>query len=246
MAGRLRVKTVRADGAPMELYFQLDRRVRAPDEVEKLVEQLLKLMAKAGIAGDAEQVQALALALVIRTLQARPASRLTLDLTQEMATAAAAAARETETGMNRKIADIIRNQKVASLPPSASVRQAAKTMAKRNIGAIMVIDEDDELVGVFTERDMVKRVVAEGLDADKTPLEKVMTRNPKTMPSSESTLVALRHMRESGYRHLPIVDGGKLKGVVSTRDFVGAELKQLEIETAFRGAVMAEGYRPRA
>jgi CBS domain-containing protein len=246
MAGKLRVQTLRADGAPVELFFQLDQRVRQAAEVEKLLGRLLQALDKVSGAGDAEQMQALALALIVRTLQAKPGSRLSLDLAEAMATAAAAAAREMETGMNRRIADIIKNQKVASLPPSATVRQAAKTMAKRNIGAIMVIDENDRLVGVFTERDMVKRVVAEGLDVEKTPVEKVMTRNPKTMPSSESTLVALRQMREAGYRHLPIVDNGKLKGVVSTRDFIGAELKQLEIETAFRGAVMAEGFQPRA
>src|SRR5262249_41017970 len=148
------------DGVPMELFFQLNQRVRAVPEVEKLLGQLLAVMAKAGGAGDAEQVQALVLALIVRTLQAKPQSRLTLELAEEMAQAAAAAVREMETGMHRKIADIIKNQKIASVPPSATVRQAAKTMAKRNIGALMVIDERDRLVGVFTERDMVKRVVA--------------------------------------------------------------------------------------
>src|SRR5258708_6910980 len=218
MASKLRVQTSRADGVPIELFFQLDHRVRAAAEVEKLLGQLLGVLAKAGGLGDAEAVEALALALVVRTLQAKPSSRLTLDLAQEMATAAVAAAREMETGMNRKIADIIKNQKIASLLPSATIRQPAKARAKRNIGAIMGIDQKDNLVGVFTERDMVKRVVAEGLDVEKTTIDKVMTKNPKTMRSSESTLVALRQMREAAYRHLPIVDDGKLKGVVCTRD----------------------------
>src|SRR3954449_6983483 len=133
MAAKLRVQTMRADGAPMELFFQLDQRARNGADVEKLLGQVLAVLAKAGGSGDAEQVQALALALVVRTLQAKPASRLTLELAEEMATAAATAAREMETGMNRKIADIIKNQKIASLPPSATVRTAAKTMAKRNI-----------------------------------------------------------------------------------------------------------------
>jgi CBS domain-containing protein len=58
--------------------------------------------------------------------------------------------------------------------------------------------------------------------------------------------VALRRMRDGGFRHMPVVDGGKLLGVVSARDFLGAELKQLEVETAFRSAVVAEGFRPTA
>jgi len=73
-----------------------------------------------------------------------------------------------------------------------------------------------------------------------------MTPAPQTMRPSDAAVVALRRMRDGGFRHMPVVDEGKLLGVVSSRDFLGAEMKQLEIETAFRSAVMAEGFRPTA
>lgn len=148
--------------------------------------------------------------------------------------------------MNRKIADIIKRQKLAKLPPGATVRQACQLMAERGVGAVVVTGADGRLAGIFTERDLVKRVAAPGLDLDKTALSEVMTRAPETMRSSDAAVVALRRMREGGFRHMPVVDNGKLLGVVSSRDFLGAEMKQLEIEASFRTAVLAEGFRPNA
>jgi CBS domain-containing protein len=77
-------------------------------------------------------------------------------------------------------------------------------------------------------------------------LTDVMTKMPETMRPGDPAFVALRRMKDGGFRHMPIVDGGKLLGVVSARDFIGAEMKQLEIESAFRSAVLAEGFQPNA
>jgi CBS domain-containing protein len=92
----------------------------------------------------------------------------------------------------------------------------------------------DVLEGIFTERDMVNRVVADGLDPDMTPLSKVMTANPDTIGASASALDALKAMNDRSYRHLPVVDEGRIVGVVSTRDFYGEEKAQEERRQARR------------
>jgi CBS domain-containing protein len=148
--------------------------------------------------------------------------------------------------MARRVADIIKGQKIATLRPSDSVRAACKVMAERNIGAVLVTDEDGRLLGIFTERDLLNRVAAPGLDFDKTLLREVMTKRPMSMHSTDSAIVALRRMRDGGYRHLPVVDGGELRGIVSSRDFLGAELRELEAEAAFKSALQDEGFRPGA
>jgi len=127
----------------------------------------------------------------------------------------------------RIIPDVVRNQRLVSLAPSNNVREAARFMQHRNVGAVLVM-EGDRLVGIFTERDMVGRVVADGLDPDITPLSQVMTANPVTVPPGELAPNALRMMDERGFRHLPVVDQGRVVGIVSRRDFNGMEKAQDE------------------
>ena len=79
--------------------------------------------------------------------------------------------------------------------------------------------------------DMAYRVVAEGLDPDKTTLAEVMTTNPDTVSRDSAAIEALRMMQDGGYRHLPVVDGDKVIGVVSRRDFFGTEKARLDEET---------------
>jgi CBS domain-containing protein len=86
------------------------------------------------------------------------------------------------------------------------------------------------LQGIFTERDLVNRVVATGLDPARTRLDKVMTRDPDSVRADTSVAEALRMMEDGGYRHLPVVEGGRLIGMVSRRDFFGDEKAQLEHE----------------
>jgi CBS domain-containing protein len=241
MGSSLHLKTERADGAAVDVFLPLPDGSEAA-RVKPLLDKLLKLGAKER---PADFLAALAMALNVKTLTARPGTQ-SLDATQALVEQVLEAGREAETAMNRKIADIIKRQKVARLAPSASVRQACKLMAERSIGAVMVTGADGRLAGIFTERDLVKRVAAQGLDLDKTALAEVMTKAPETMRPSDAAVVALRRMRDGGFRHMPVVDGEKLLGVVSSRDFLGAELKQLEIETAFRSAVLAEGFQPHA
>ena len=131
--------------------------------------------------------------------------------------------------MQRRIVpDLVHNQTLASLPPSATARDAARVMAERHIGAILIA-VDGRLQGIFTERDVLARVVAAGLDPDDTALGGVMTPNPDTVAPNDTALEALQRMSECGYRHLPVVDGGQIVGIVSMRDLyatVNSELAE--------------------
>ncbi|MGE0118845.1 MAG: CBS domain-containing protein [Dongiaceae bacterium] len=132
--------------------------------------------------------------------------------------------------VRRLIAEVIGNQQLLTLPRTASVRDAARVMRERHVGSVLIA-ATDRLEGIFTERDMVFRVVAEGRDPDATALADVMTADPDVLPPQASALDALRRMQDGGYRHLPIVDRGRLVGIVSRRDFQGEEKARLDEES---------------
>ena len=104
-------------------------------------------------------------------------------------------------------------------------------MRERRVGAVLVTEADRRLLGIFTGRDAVHRVLAEGKSAARTKLAEVMTRDPDTMPPGKTAIEALRLMEDGRYRHLPIVEDGKVVGVVSRFDFSGIELDRLNEET---------------
>jgi len=129
------------------------------------------------------------------------------------------------------MSDIVRNQDPVTLPASATVRKACQSMRDRRVGAVLVTEADRRLVGIFTGRDAVHRVLADGRSAATTKLAEVMTRDPDTMPPGKTAIEALRLMEDARYRHLPIVENGKVVGVVSRFDFSGIELDRLDEET---------------
>ena len=131
----------------------------------------------------------------------------------------------------RTMSDIVRDQRPLMLPPGATVMQAARHMRERRVGAVLVTEGDRELVGIFTGRDAVSRVMAEGKDPAATTLGQVMTYNPDTMTPSHSAIEALRLMQDARCRHLPIVHDGKVVGIVSRGDFHGIEQDRLDAET---------------
>jgi CBS domain-containing protein len=131
----------------------------------------------------------------------------------------------------RKISDMVRNQDPVTLPPSATVREACRYMRERRVGAVLVTEADNRLLGIFTGRDAVHRVLAEGESAARTKLAKVMTPEPDTMPPGKTAIEALRLMEHGRYRHMPVVDGGRVVGIVSRFDFSGIELDRLDEET---------------
>ncbi len=132
--------------------------------------------------------------------------------------------------MNREMAEIIRNQKPLTLPPTATVQEACKLMHERRIGAVLVTNPKGELVGIFTGRDAV-RVLAEGKDSKATHLRQVMTKDPECLPPRHTAIHALRLMRDGGFRHVPVVHEGMVVGIVSRGDFRGLEQDRLDEET---------------
>jgi CBS domain-containing protein len=130
----------------------------------------------------------------------------------------------------RKMSEIVRHQNPVILSQETTVKQACSRMRDRRVGAVLVTDKQGSLVGIFTGRDAVARVVAEGRDAASTKLADVMTRKPHVMEPTKSVIDALRLMQECGFRHVPVVDNGKLLGVVSHGDFRGLEQDRLEEE----------------
>jgi CBS domain-containing protein len=136
-----------------------------------------------------------------------------------------------EDTMSRRIANVVREGEVHQLPSNATVFEAACLMKAKSCGAV-AIARAGRLEGIFTERDLVNRVVAGGLDPARTRLDKVMTRDPDSVRADTPVAQALRLMEDGGYRHLPVVEGGRLVGMVSRRDFFGEEKAQLEHERA--------------
>lgn len=145
--------------------------------------------------------------------------------------------------MHRKIMpEVVKEQAIVHLPGSATVRDATKVMSESHISALPVI-EGGVLKGIFTERDVAKRVVAEGLNPDETVLSDVMTANPDTVAPDASASEALEKMQVNHYRHLPVVADGKVVGMVSIRDLFGAVRKQLEEDIRDRESLMfGSGY----
>lgn len=133
----------------------------------------------------------------------------------------------------RKIGEIVLRQNPATLPANATVQEAARLMRDRRIGAILVTSSNGELNGLFTGRDLVGRVVAAERDPRSTTLGDVMTVNPDTIGPRARAIDALRLMQDGGYRHVPIVDGQRVLGIVSFADFTGLERARLDEETGF-------------
>lgn len=119
----------------------------------------------------------------------------------------------------KQIADLIRGQILTVIEPASTVRNAAERMTERNIGAVAVV-EAGSLAGVFSERDIMARVVAKGLNPDDTAVSSVMTRNLVVADPHENVDAALQKMHSIGSRHLPVVDNGKLVGMISIRDLL--------------------------
>jgi CBS domain-containing protein len=134
----------------------------------------------------------------------------------------------------RTLSDIIRRQEAATLPVTATVQTACRVMRDRRIGAILVTETDGRLAGLFTGRDAVGRVVAEGLDPGTTMLGAVMTVEPETLKPQAQAEDALRMMREGGFRHLPIMEGRKIAGIVSRGDFTCPQDAKVDEETGFQ------------
>ena len=133
--------------------------------------------------------------------------------------------------LRKIIPDVIREQKVDWVEGHATVRGACELMRKHNVGAVPII-ENQVIKGILTVNDITYRVVAEGLDPDRTLVREVMTPDPDTIRPDTHAIEALRLMHDGGYRHLPVVADGRLLAMVSRRDFFGMEKARIDDETA--------------
>ena len=126
------------------------------------------------------------------------------------------------------IPDVSSGQNVFTLLATNTAFEAAEEMAACDVAGIVVVDADGKLRGIVTERDLTRRVMGKNLDPMNTPLAQVMTKNPDTLAPTDTALKALEMMRKRVYRHLPVVDGGQVVGLVSIRDLYAAVTTELE------------------
>ena len=131
--------------------------------------------------------------------------------------------------MPRTIRMIIEDQEPLTARAQMTVGEAARLMKQSQCGAVMVV-EDGKLVGIFTERDALFRVVAEGHNPQIIQLANVMTRDPQTIHPDRPFVDALHLMHASGFRHVPVVEDGRPIGMVSARDALGEELENFIYE----------------
>jgi CBS domain-containing protein len=130
---------------------------------------------------------------------------------------------------DRPVKDVMRREKFLKAQPETPVGQVAKLMESKSVGAVVVIAED-QIVGICTERDIVFRVVAKGLDPEATRLGDVMTACPQTIAPDKAFGYALLLMHERGFRHLPVVQDGKVVGMVSSRSALDPSLEEFVSE----------------
>lgn len=134
---------------------------------------------------------------------------------------------------SQRIRHVMERRRLVQAASATTVAQAAKLMARKNVGAVMVVEEA-RLVGIFTERDAVFRVLAKGLDPKATRLGEVMTGEPQTVGPDETFGHALMQMHEGGFRHLPVVEAGLPIGMVSARSALDPDLEEFVSEAQRR------------
>ena len=145
--------------------------------------------------------------------------------------------------LSEPIRNVMERKRLVMAPPETSVSAAARLMAANRVGAVMVI-EGTRLVGIFTERDVVFRVIAEQRDVETTRLAEVMTPAPVTVSPQESFGYALILMHENGFRHVPVVENGEPVGMVSARNALDPDLEEFESEARRRESIRRQSALP--
>ena len=134
-----------------------------------------------------------------------------------------------------RIRELLNDRPIFQVEADQSVLEAVHYMVDHNIGAVPVL-RDGELVGVFSERDLMKRVVAGARSPGSTKVSEVMTPRPYSVTAEESIENCMFLMREHGFRHLPVVEGKQLKGFLSLRDLLLHNLNQKDSEARMMSA----------
>jgi CBS domain-containing protein len=134
------------------------------------------------------------------------------------------------------VKDVMEQENALVVAPETTVAAAAELMAQKKTGAVMVT-EHGQLVGIFTERDALFRVIARGLDARTTQLAEVMTANPQSVGPRTSYGYALIMMQENGFRNTPVVENGKPIGIVTSRSAMDPDLEEFVSEANRRAYI---------
>ena len=138
------------------------------------------------------------------------------------------------------IRHLLKDRETFTVESHQSVLEVARFMVERNIGAVPVLDRG-KLVGIFSERDIMKRVVSEARDPATTRVREVMTRNPTVVGPAQDLHHCMLLMKQHGFRHLPISDGKQLLGLVSLRDILLRDLDEKDDEVRFMRAYLHSG-----
>ncbi len=130
------------------------------------------------------------------------------------------------------------SDELISVPASATVAEAIDVMASRDVGAVLALTEDGLVAGLFSERDLLVRVINAGRDPKTTPMSMVMTRDVRFVSPGTTMEAALALMHVHGFRHLLVIDGPRIHGLISMRDLVYQMIRHGEgrFEAAVRGA----------
>ena len=132
----------------------------------------------------------------------------------------------------RKLRDIMREGFLFAVRKDATVAEAARTMTEKNVGIVVVL-EDDRLIGVFSERDAVRRVIDKGLDPACTAVEQVMTRDLVMVDEDEDYQIAMRTMDQANIRHIPVVRKTQVISMLSIRDLMRVDLQRMSEEIRY-------------
>lgn len=135
--------------------------------------------------------------------------------------------------LNEPVKYVMENDRLLTAPPQSTVQAASRLMAARQAGAVLVM-EAGQLLGIFTERDVVFRVIAQGRSARTTRLAEVMTPDPVTIGPDVRFGRALRIMQQRSFRHLPVLDRGRVVGIVAARLALDPELEDFVCEVRRR------------
>lgn len=119
---------------------------------------------------------------------------------------------------------------IFTVTPQSTVKEVVAELNRRRVGALVVVDSGNQPVGIVSERDVVRNADSKGLAVFDSPVQDIMTPNPKTCFPEDKVEAVMKQMTEGRFRHLPVIDGGKLCGLVSIGDIVRHRMLEIEYE----------------
>jgi CBS domain-containing protein len=125
----------------------------------------------------------------------------------------------------------LKGREVATIEPSRSLSEAARVLAERRIGALLIVDGDRPVAGIISERDIVRAVAMHGAKALDEPVSRFMTEKVVTCTGETSINDVMELMTQQKFRHIPVVESGRLSGIISIGDVVKLRLEEVEAET---------------